>query len=245
VNLLLLLRILTLGARLGLAAALVYLVAVRGGRFASRPQYLAWVAVTVVFAVLAVDNAMLEVLAVATRDLSREAPLRLLSLRAYNLAYLLNAALAAALPLALIGCLEPARWGRAGAWAAAAAAGLLGVGGGLAGAAGDWNVLLSWTRALSFVGVIGFLTFWTLLLLGRLRADAYLIGFLAVETVFVLLLPIQEVFFQGVGREAAEEIWHLIQFLQFGTSTAQLVIVLALLNALARGQGPQPLPLPV
>lgn len=233
-DLLVLLRILTLTVRCGLAAALLYLVFGRG-RTMSAAARAAWAVTMVVYLVVALDNAAVEGFAVlAWQD---SAPgFEALRLHFYNASYLVNALFSAGLPLALLAVYR----GRRSiplllllpAVVVLAAIGLT------TGALERQQVLLHWTRVLSFVGVAGYLGFWATAALGRLRGlDVYFAGFLAVRTVFVLLLPVQEAFFQIMGRPLAGYFWELSEFLQLATGVAETVIVAALLITLARGSG--------
>jgi hypothetical protein len=148
----------------------------------------------------------------------------------------LHAVLSAALPAALMALAGIGRVRVAGllvVWAAVVI-GALAAG---AGALHSWDRLLDATRVLSFIGIPAYLGFLGLMVLGHLPGlDRYLGWFIAVRAVFVILVPIQEVFFQTVGRDAAGQLWHLSQFLQFLTGAIHLAIVLLLLRALSGGR---------
>jgi len=157
----------------------------------------------------------------------------------YNPGYYMNAVVDALAPLLIAGVLlGPGRLRRAcfgAVWivAATAAVGSFSV--------QRWELLMSVTQALAFVTVAGYLVFWAILLLGRLsRADAYLLGIMAIATVFHLLLPIQAHFFREVGQVDAVRIWHLNQFLQLVMAATGLAIVLAFRNVLVHGRSPRP-----
>lgn len=235
-----LLRALTLVARLLLAGALLTVVLRRANRL-SPTSWRAWVAVTVVYTVLAADNAVLEVLAAAVRDLPAYARLRWVQFFFYNATYLLHAVLSAALPAVLVAAAGAGRV-RTIALLGAAAAVLVGAEGVAGGALETWDRLLRSTRVLSFLGLTAYLSFLGLLLLGWLSGlDRYLVWFIGVRTAFVVLVPIQEVFFEAVGQAEARQLWHLPQFLQFAVAATQLGIVILLLRALRGGRGVPPM----
>lgn len=232
-DLLYLLRGLTLATRLLLAAALLVLVSGRVGRL-ERLRWSCWLVIAVASTVLAVDNAALEVWALAARGLPEDAPLEQARHVFYNATYLLHAVLSAAIPATLIGLLGRA-WTRSAGWLLAGAAAVTGVGAAVAGALESWELLLDSTRLLAFIGVPAYLAFLALVLVGHLPVpDRYLVWFVAVRAAFVILTPIQEVFFQMVGRQASRHLWHLSQFLQLATAVACLAIVLLLLGSVAR-----------
>jgi hypothetical protein len=243
VDALLLLRILTVAARLGLAAALLTLV-IRHGRSLAHPARSCWTLVALAAALLALDNLVLEIVAaaLAERGTALDTQVRYLL---YHATYVAHAFMGVLVPLgalALFGGAGRLRRGAVAAMLTGAAVTAIAAG---TGALTDWSQLLVHTRLLSFLTVAAYLVFWAAVALGYLaRVDAYLAGYLAVDTVFELLLPVQGVFFQLAGREAAASLWHLLQFLQFATALAQLVIVLALLYALAQGRGLPPVAVP-
>jgi len=245
VDWLILLRGLTLAARLGLAVLLVYLV-VGPARSLGTEARRTWLLVAVMHVVLAADNAVVEGLRVVVADLPADAALRGVSQRVYDVAYLVNAMMSAALPLALLAVLLRARALRYALGGALVLTFGVAVAGVLAGALESWARLLGYARVLSMLAASGYLTFWAFLLLGALpRVDAYLAGFLAVRTLFVLLLPVQEAFFQIVGRAGSAEMWELLQVLQLAMAVTQVVIVLALIHVLARGRGVRSLGAPI
>lgn len=231
-DLLHLLSRLTLLARLLLAVALLVVVSGRPGRL-EQPRWACWLVLAIAFTVMAVDNAILEVWWLATRHLPEEAPLEQARHVFYNATYLLHAVLSAATPAVLIGLLGQARTRRVG-WLVAGAAGVTGAGAVVAGALASWDLLLDSTRVLAFIGVPSHLAFLALVLVGHLPApDRYLVWFMAVRALFVTLTPIQEVFYQMVGRESAHHLWHLSQSLQLAMAVTCLCIVLLLVRALS------------
>ncbi|HEY8469393.1 MAG TPA: hypothetical protein VIL18_07115, partial [Longimicrobiales bacterium] len=124
-------------------------------------------------------------------------------------------------------------WTRRVGWLVAGAAAVTGAGAAVAGALQSWDLLLDSTRLLAFIGVPSYLAFLALVLVGHMPApDRYVVWFVAVRALFVILTPIQEVFFQMVGREAAPQLWHLSQGLQFAMAVTCLAIVLLLMRAL-------------
>src|SRR5690606_17690375 len=228
-DLLELLRGLTLATRLALAVALLVLVSGKAGRLGTT-RWRGWVAVAVASAVVAVDNAVLEGLAMMAGRAPEQAVVHTVRRVFYHGTYLLHAVLSAALPAALIG-LAGAGWVRWGGWVALWAAAVIGSVAAGAGAVQSWEMLLNTTQLLSFVAIPAYLAFLGLVLLGHLPdLDRYLIWFIGIRAVFVIQVPIMEVFFQSVGREAASQLWHLSQFLQFAMGAAQLGIVLLLLR---------------
>ncbi len=231
-SLLLFLRIVTLAVRCALAGGLLLLVFGRARKMTAAARA-AWSVSAIVYVALALDNAMVEAFsALAVRDAA--SAFRALQDHFYNGAYLVNALLSAGLPLSLLAVYRGRpRTGLQLLLPAVAALAVVGI---ATGVLGQRSVLLGWTRILSFVGVAGYLGFWAMAALGRLHGlDVYFAGFLAVRTVFVLLLPVQEAFFQIIGQAPAAYFWDLSEFLQLATGAAQAVIVAALLASLARG----------
>lgn len=231
---LVLLRALTVAARVALAVALVLLVR-RGGEGLASVSRRAWVTLCVAYVILAFDNTILEILAVLHWR-GGLAGVDTVRMAVYHITYLLHAVLAAALPALLLAIYHPAASALVRILAVLPAVAVAAVSVAL-GALTEWDVLLASSRVLSFLSILSFLAFWTFVLLGwTRRVDAYLAGFVAVETLFEVLLPIQEIFFQLLGPEQASEMWHLSQFLQFATASAQLAVVLALTTALTSGR---------
>nr|PZN89595.1 MAG: hypothetical protein DIU52_12860 [bacterium] len=232
------LNALLLLTRLLLALALIVVVS-RGRRALGETCWRAWLAVAVVFSIVAVDNAALVLFEPEVRGLPADAPLMKVWDALYHWTYLLHAVLSAALPASLM-ALGGGGWvrvtGLVAIWVAVVV-GALAVGG---GALQNWDRLLDATRVLSFVGVPAYLGVLGLLSLGHLpELDRFLGAFIAVRTVYAILVPIQEVFFQHVGPFVAVYLWHLPQSLQILTSAIQLGIVLLLLRSLAAAR-PEP-----
>lgn len=236
------LRLLTMAVRLALAAGLISLV-VKHRPALARPAWVVWALIAVSYTILALDNTTLELLTFLRRDLPEDAPLERFYYAVYHFTYLLHALLNDALPAATIVVLVgPGRTRYAFGAVTVGAVGVAVVGL-LAGTQESWDVLLRFTRVLSFIGIGGYLAFWALFFLGRVpRAGIYLAGFLGVQTVFELLLPVQEVFFQMVGRGSADEIWYVLQFLQLAAASAHLGIVLVFTRALGSGRPIVPAP---
>jgi len=235
-----LLRALTLAARLLLAGALLMVVLSRADRL-SPTSWRAWLAVAVLYIVLAVDNAVLEALWAQVRDLAPKARLRWIHFLFYNSTYLLHAVMSAVLPAVLIVIAGSGRVRRI-ALVGAAAVVLVGATAAAGGVVETWDRLLRSTRVLSFLGLIGYVSFLGLLLLGWLSGlDRYLVWFIGMRTAFVVLVPIQEVFFEAAGQAEAHQLWHLPQFLQFAMAATQLGIVILLLRALRDERGVPPI----
>lgn len=222
-----------LTARVVLAALLC--VVVWGGRIFPLRSRAAWLLVALVYTVVGCDYALVELLNLTQVILPEASGLEPFRRWIYYCAYLLNGLLFAALPSVLVGLCGGSAGLRLSFSALAGVAAAVAVIGAASGALRDWDALLSWTPILSFIGIVGYLSFGALALLGRLpQADSYLVGFVAIGAVFELLVPIQEAFFRLVGREGSSEIWELLQLLQVVTAVAQIVVVLALLNSLRR-----------
>lgn len=229
-DLLLLLRGLTVLARVALFTALLVLLHVgRGGRLGvvRRP---AWIVISWVHGIF-----MLGSLAIELHHLFRpeDRALRALWREIYNALYLLNSTLDAALPVALLalflGAARYRSWPLAGL-AVVAVTGLVGLG---MGVVRDWEALLGVSQVLSFQAIVAYLIFQGLYLLKRMpEVDVYLAMFVAVDALFLVLLPIQEVFFQAVGVVTAAEIWHLHQVLQLTATGIQAAIVLSCINSM-------------
>jgi len=223
---------LTFLTRLLLALALIMVVS-RGRRGLGETRWRAWLAVAVVFTVVAVDNAVLGLFEPEVRGLPADAPLMKVWDALYHTTYLLHAVLSAALPASLM-ALAGSGWVRVTGWVTIWVAVVVGAVAGGAGALQSWDRLLDATRVLSFVGVSAYLGVLGLMSLGHLpELDRFLGAFIAVRTVYAILVPIQEVFFQHVGPFRAVYLWHLPQSLQFLTSAIQLGIVLLLLRSLS------------
>jgi len=226
-DLLLVLRVLTLTGWLVLAVGSLYIVLAQG-TLLPQPVRNTWLIVAVRHSVVATTTLVVE--AVAFLSVYGPGPqAAALGMLIYNPAYLLNAVVSAVVPFIAVRFLTRPRTfrrtGLAGSIGAVAIA-LLAV---RAGAASDWTVLMSWTQALSFLEIAGYLLLWALVLLGHLkRIDPYLLGIFAITALYTLLLPVQAEFFEVVGRIDSTRIWHLNQFLQL------VVVVTSLLAVLAR-----------
>ena len=226
------LRALTLVTRLLLAAALVAVVS-RGARRLGVTRWRAWLVVAIATVVVAADNAVLEALAAAARGLPEDAALVKVRYTVYHGTYLLHAVLSTALPAALM-ALAGAGWVRTAGLVVVWAAAVIGALAAGAGALQSWDRLLEATRVLSFVGIPAYFGFLGLMLLGHLPGlDRFLGWFIGVRTVYVILVPIQEVYFQHVGRAWAARLWHVPQSFQFLMGAIQLGIVLLLLRSLS------------
>jgi hypothetical protein len=229
-DLLLLLRWLTLLARGALLAALLVLLhAGRGGRLGVvlRP---AWVLVSWVHGVFMAGSILVELQHLLWPD---DRALREVLHELYNTLYLLNGSLDAALPLGLLvlflGATRYRRWALAGL-AGVAATGAAGIG---LGVVRDWDTMMGVSQVLTFQGIAAYLVFHGLFLLKRIpEVDFYLAAFVAVDALFLVLLPIQEVIFQAVGAVAATEIWHLHQILQLAVTGVQVAIALSCINSM-------------
>lgn len=237
-KLLLLLRVLTLAVNVTLGAGLLYLV-VRRGRALSPGSRSAWWAVTAIQVTIAIDYTLIESLILwsATPYASR------ILEWVYYIAYLLNSVLGGVLPYVIMTLLFRRGPTRALSLFGAGCMVMVAVAGAFMGALESWDSLLETTRVLSFMGIAGYLAVCGFMVLGRLpQIDAYLGGFILIGAVFHILLPIQEVFFQYIGRESAVDVWSVLQFLQFATGSAQFGCVLALINTVrpneGRGVGP-------
>lgn len=229
-DLLLLLRGLTVLARIALLVTLLILLHVsRGGRLGlmRRP---AWVVISWVHGVFLASSLIIELLHLFWPG---DPVLKALWREVYNALYLLNGLLDAVLPVALLalflGATGYRRWPLA-ALAGIVATAMAGLG---MGVVRDWDTLLAISQVLSFQGIAAYLIFFGLYLLHRLpEVDFYLAAFIAVDALFLLLLPVQEVFFQLVGVVAVTEIWHLHQVLQLTATGVQIAIVLSCINAM-------------
>lgn len=226
---------LTMAGRVALAAVLGWLLVSRGRQLRPRARTV-WTFIAVVTLVVVVDNLTYELLQRLEADAAPGSALEGLDAAFFNFSYLLHSVLSMALPAVILERLTDG-WRRGLALVALLAAAMLFAAAILAGALPSWEVLLRYTRVFSFLGITCYLGFWALLALGELApVDVYLAVFLGARTVFIILLPIQEVFFEWVGLEAAAEIWHLNQLLQLAMTVVQLGAAAALLRVLARGR---------
>jgi hypothetical protein len=215
--------------RLLLAALLCVLLLGRGRALAAAARH-GWLLLAVFYLVLALDNILIEVL---RRTLG---PGHAGYLRFYSQVYLLNSVLSYALPAALLAVLAATPRLRMVSGVAALA---LGAGGAMV-AVGQppesWEALFNVTRVLSLLGIAGYLAFVGLLVLGRLPAAGRHLGaVVAIRAAFVLLVPVNEAFFdwlergRAAGAVAAEttlaDYWLLLQILQFVATAAQVAVV--------------------
>lgn len=229
-DLLLFFRILTVLARVALVVSLLVLLHVgRGGRLGlvRRP---AWMVISWVHGVFMLGSIVVELQYLFWPD---DRALRKILRELYNTLYLLNGSLDAALPVALLvlflGATRYRRWALAGL-AGVMATGMAGIG---MGVVRNWESMLGVSQVLTFQGIVAYLVLHGLYLLKRIpEVDFYLAAFLAVDALFLVLLPVQEVFFQMVGMKAAAEIWHLNQVLQLTASGVQIAVVLSCINAM-------------
>lgn len=229
-DLLLLLRISTALGRVALLVALITLLRTGRGATTGGIRRPAWVLITWIHGVFILSGLAVELLHIFGSGDATHIGLR----RAlYYHLFLLNCVLDAALPVAIL--MHFLAGTRYRGWSLA---GLLliimtGVVGSAGGALRSWGELLDVSQVLTFQAIVGYLIFFGIYLLKRLPAvDFYLAAFLAVDAAFVLVLPIQQVFFQAVGLEASWDIWHLHQLLQLTATGIQVVIVLSYLNSM-------------
>jgi hypothetical protein len=211
-----------------LATLLVLLVANRGGRL-GMVRRSAWVTIAWVHGAFALSRLVVELQHLFW---PADPVLRAWGRKLYNSLFLFNGLLDAALPLLLLALFW--RGTRYRPWplvvlVVVMATAAVGVG---LGAVHDWDTLLAISQVLTFQAIGAYLVFMGLYLLKRVpEVDFYLAAFVAVDAVFQLLLPIQEVFFQLVGVVAAGEIWHVHQLLQLTATGVQVAIVLSCVNA--------------
>lgn len=230
-----LLRIGPMAGRVVLAALLVVLL-VRHRRYLPSVVAKCWVVILFAVAYAAANGVWIEALAVGFSELGPDAPRRLFFYPVYHTGYLINAALAAMLPAALLTLLLK---GSVAGWAALAAvygAGLVALSGVLRGSHTHWDVLMSTAAPLQFLGLAGWLAFFIAYFLGYLpRVDGYLAAFVGVSAVFVMLTPMNDVLFRVVGRARAENVFDPLLAMQLGRYAVQIPIVAALILTLRRG----------
>lgn len=228
-----------MAARILLAAALFHLVRTTGATLTSRRRR-SWQVLTAMAVLLALDNAGIEAYFLALRNLEgvgRAAELRDL---VYFSVYLFNGALLAVLPAAVAAVHSAGSRDRRMALAGIAAVVLVALIGATNGALESWEGLLGTTRILSLLAVVTHLSFWAAYLLGRLvEVDAYLAGFVGLFSLYGIVLPVQEVFFELVGMRSARAVWHLNLGMLVAFTLGQAVIVFSLAHALGTGR---PLP---
>lgn len=224
-------RALTLAGRIGLVGALLY-VAAGPFKHVHRTVRGSWGVVAGQHVILALTTALIEVVWVVWAVAPRS-PFVSFALPLYNSLYHFNATVTAVVPYLIVALLAGTAAQRRSAALAAVVVGGLGVVTEISGATRDWGVLMSWSQVFAFVQVGGYLVFWGCVILGRVRRpDAYLLGFLAVEALYAILLPIQAEFFEFVGRARVAEIWHVHAFLQLALVAIQLTIAVACIGVL-------------
>lgn len=213
-----------------LLAGLLCAVLLRRGGALSRQARAGWLLLAAFYVILALDNLLIEGL---RRTLGGG---HAGYLRFYSQTYLLNSVLSYALPAALLAVLADGRPLRIGAGVAAVA---LGAGGAMV-AVGQppesWAALFNVTRVLSLLGIAGYLAFVGLQVLGRLPAAGRHLGaVVGIRAAFVLLVPVNEAFFDWLERSRAAgavpaettlaDYWLLLQFLQLVATLAQVAVV--------------------
>jgi hypothetical protein len=215
--------------RLALVATLIALLVVGRTGVLGRGRRPAWILITWVHGSFALAALVIELF-----DIFGAGPVvRVLTRKVYYHLYLVNGILDTALPLALmalfLGATRYRVWPLLGL-VGVAATGLVGA---ASGALRSWDSLLAVSQLLTFQAIGFYLVFFGLFLLQRLpEVNFYLALFVAIDALFLLLLPIQEVFFRIVGVEAVMDIWHLHQLLQLTATAVQVAIVLSCVNAL-------------
>ena len=222
-----------------LLAGLLCALVVREAATGPTPQRRGWFLLAVFYAVLAVDNVVIEVL---RRTLGGD---HAGYLQLYNQVYLLNSVLSYALPGALLAVLGGSRGLRRVGTVAAVVLGIGGAAVVLWRPPADWQALFGITRVLSLLGIAGYLGFVALLVLGRLPAAGRHLGaVVGIRAAFVLLVPVNEAFFDWLERSRAaggvsaettlSDYWLLLPILQFVATVAQVGVVAHFL----RGAGP-------
>lgn len=234
---LLLLRILTLIAGVLLVIGLLAWHALLR-RAPARADRAAWLCVTGIQCALLANYGVAELFTVARLWLDH-ATIRALGTRFYYAAFLTNGVLDALLPAVLLVLGYRAGWVRKGSMLLSTSIVAVGVVAIRGGALREWGALMSAAQTVSFLGIAGYLLYCGLFILKKLpQRDPYLAGFVAVDAIFNLLLPIQEAIFQAVGQRAAADIWHITQALQLASLGAKCVIVLACIKRVRRELAP-------
>lgn len=229
-DLLLILRILTALCRVALLAVLIALLFAGRRANAGKVRRPAWVMISWIHGVFILSGLFVELQHIIwAADIAQIGVQRVL----YYHLFLLNGVLDAALPIVVLAhFLAGTRYRR---WSLVWLVVILATGaiGSATGALQSWGELLDISQVLTFQALIGYLVFFGVYLLKRLPGvDFYLAVFLAVDACFVLVLPIQQVFFQAVGLEASWDIWHLHQLLQLTATGIQVAVVLSYLNSM-------------
>lgn len=235
---LLLLRILTALGRVALVVALIVFLSTWRGAGRGDVRRPAWIVIAWAHGAFSLGGILVELQYLFWNGDTALAGVRSVF---YNHLFLVNSVLEAALPVALLAYFLAGthcrRWSLAGL-ALIVATGIVGS---ATGAARNWDYLLDISQVLAFQAIVGYLIFFGAYLLKRMPGvDFYLAVFLAVDAAFVLVLPIQQVFFQAVGLEGVREIWHLHQLLQLTATGIQVAVVLSCLNSM-RYRPPMPM----
>lgn len=234
------LRILTLVARLTLLAAFLVLLIGYGREMTPRARRL-WGIAAAVFFIVTLNYVLIELVHRVRPTLPATSLIVVHYTPIYSAVYLLNGTLATFLAFALLGVGGASR-GYSTAFLAASAliAGLV-LGALFSGALREWETLMDWNQALTYLGLLGYLAFCAFSLMGRMpHVDGYFLAFIGARTLFELLLPIQAIIFQELGRETAATVWHVNLILQFLMAAAQILIVMRLILALRAGRRPAP-----
>lgn len=229
------LRLLTFTAYAALATSLGR--AARRTRPASGAAGRAWRWLAGLYGIIAVNLAVAE-LRSAYRPFANGTALAFLFGRtSYHTLYLLQTIVGALIPMALLAVLpRDPRWRRVSRVMFGIVAAIA-VGAVAMGALASWELLLASTSLIYVVAGGAHLVFWALLALGALeRVGRHLPWLVAFETVFVLILPVEEVFFRFVVREE-NQIWFLNVLHQAVTALAQLAVVWWLLRSTRRTEG--------
>ncbi|MFW6200999.1 MAG: hypothetical protein ACOC8B_00340 [Gemmatimonadota bacterium] len=231
--LILTLRVLTV---LGYGALTVALLRLRAAiRPSSQPAARVWRWLALPYGLIALNSVLFE-LRLALRPHITAPPLaEFLRVTVYQALYLGQTLIGATIPIILLALLPRRRSWRRVAWGALVVMVAVAAVGVARDALADWDVLLGSTRVIYFISIAVHLLFWALFALAAVEAvGTHLAVFMAIETVFVLLIPAQEAYFQVLGLAGADQIWHLNQFLQMVTAFAQAGIVIWLLRVGAR-----------
>ena len=233
---LLALRLLTLTAYAGLALSLARID--RGARLAAAATGRPWRWLTLLYGIIAVNLALLELRSAYLPFADGSALAFLFDPSVYHALYLLQTVVGASIPVVLLALLpRDPRWQRVSRVVFGMVVAIA-IGAVAAGALTSWGVLLASTSVIYFVASGAHLAFWALLALGALeRVGKHFAWFVAFETVFTLVMPVQEAFFRVVGSENAERIWFLNQLLQAVTAIAQMAVVWSLLRAQRETRG--------
>lgn len=228
-DLVVLLSLLLAGAGLALIVALVSLLVVGRGGVLSQPRRLAWAQITMVHCAFVVSGWVVNLQYLIWPEFPGRQELGYLL---YNSIFILNGVLDGALPLLLLLIFLRGtpfrRWPLLGLLGIVATA-LVGV---VNGVLNSWERMLDVSQLLTFEAIAAYLILLGLYLLHRLpEMDLYLAIFVAINALFQLLLPVQEVFFQVVGISSVIDIWHLHQFLQLTATGIQVAVVLSAINS--------------